>query len=277
MTDKRAALEAWMRERALADMCVAFSAGVDSSLLLKLACEAAKETGRNVYAVTFSTQLHPKADLEEAKLAAARMGAVHLILETDERGQEELLNNPVNRCYICKKYLFTELLKTAKRVGADWVLEGTNADDLHMYRPGIKAVRELGIESPLAALGITKQEVRHMAAELGISAAERPSSPCLITRLPYNTRVNFGILEKIGQGEEYLRKKGFYNVRLRLHGDILRLEIDKESFQRLLPEAEDVVSYMKSLGFRYVTLDLEGFRSGSMDIGLEMNAVREQE
>lgn len=269
MTEKKKQLEQWMEEQVQKDICVAFSAGVDSSLLLKMACDAAVKTRKTVYAVTFSTKLHPKADLEKARKDAAVMGAVHLVLEIDERNQEGLMDNPVDRCYLCKKYLFTELLKTAGQVGADCIVEGTNADDLHAYRPGIRAVRELGIQSPLAQFGITKAEVRQMAAELGIEAASRPSSPCLITRLPYHTRVDFAVLEKIGQGEAYLQELGFQDVRLRLHGEILRLEINRESFGKVLEEAEIIVSRMKELGFCYITLDLEGFRSGSMDIGLK--------
>lgn len=268
MEEKRKRLEQWMSMHADHDICVAFSAGVDSSLILKLACEAAKRTGHTVYAATFSTRLHPKADLAEAKQAAARMGAEHLVLEVDESSQDAIMNNPVNRCYLCKKYLFTELKAAAARVGAAYIMEGTNADDLNVYRPGIAAVRELGILSPLSELGITKAEVRALAAALDISAASRPSSPCLITRIPYNTRVDFDILEKLGQGEEFLRGLGFRNVRLRLHGDVLRLEIDRQSFKTLFEQTETVVSYMKELGFPYVTLDLEGFRSGSMDIGI---------
>ena len=268
MEEKRKRLEQWMSMHADQDVCVAFSAGVDSSLILKLACEAAKRTGHTVYAATFSTRLHPKADLAEAKQAAARMGAEHLVLEVDESSQDAIMNNPVNRCYLCKKYLFTELKAAAARVGAAYIMEGTNADDLNVYRPGIAAVRELGILSPLSELGITKAEVRALAAALDISAASRPSSPCLITRIPYNTRVDFDILEKLGQGEEFLRGLGFQNVRLRLHGDVLRLEIDRQSFKTLFEQTETVVSYMKELGFPYVTLDLEGFRSGSMDIGI---------
>ena len=149
MEEKRKRLEQWMSMHADQDVCVAFSAGVDSSLILKLACEAAKGTGHTVYAATFSTRLHPKADLAEAKQAAARMGAEHLVLEVDESSQDAIMNNPVNRCYLCKKYLFTELKSAAARVGAAYIMEGTNADDLNVYRPGIAAVRELGILSPL--------------------------------------------------------------------------------------------------------------------------------
>ena len=159
-------------------------------------------------------------------------------------------------------------MATAEKVGAKCVVEGTNEDDLHVYRPGIRAVRELHVNSPLALFHLTKAEVRELAAELGVQAASKPSAPCLITRLPYNTKVDFAVLEKVGMGEEYLKEKGLKNVRLRLHGDVIRIEVERSAMKTVLEMAEDVVSYIKGLGFCYVTLDLEGFRSGSMDLVL---------
>ena len=264
----REMLQARMRELVSEDICLAFSGGVDSSLLLKVAADAAAETGKKVYAVTFDSRLHPSCDLRIARQVAGELGGIHQVMEVDELEQEEIRMNPVNRCYLCKRHLFMTLKKLAGEKGVRRILDGTNEDDMHVYRPGIRALKELGIISPLAELHITKEEVKGMASEYGISVASRPSTPCMATRLPYNTRIDYDVLDRIAQGEAYLRDALPGNVRLRLHGGIARLEVDNEAFARLLDRRADVVRRLKGLGFTYVTLDLEGFRSGSMDVGI---------
>ncbi len=251
---------------------VAFSGGVDSALLVKLACEAAKESSNAspVYAVTVRTKLHPAGDLETAARLADEMGAIHKILQIDELSETGIENNPVNRCYLCKKGIFQKIIELAQKLGAGFVLEGTNADDLHEYRPGLKALKELGIISPLAACGLTKAEIRQLAEQLGISVANRPSSPCLATRLPYGTAISYGLLQRIDEGENYLRGLGFYNVRLRVYdaaGGLVRIEVDVEDLPKVISYRKEIAERIKKLGFTYVTLDLEGFRSGSMDAG----------
>ena len=264
----REMLQARMRELVSEDICLAFSGGVDSSLLLKLAADAAAETGKRVYAVTFDSRLHPSCDLRIARQVAGELGGIHQVMEVDELEQEEIRMNPVNRCYLCKRHLFMTLKKLAGEKGVRRILDGTNEDDMHVYRPGIRALKELGIISPLAELHITKEAVKGMASEYGISVASRPSTPCMATRLPYNTRIDYDVLDRIAQGEAYLRDVLPGNVRLRLHGGIARLEVDNEAFARLLDMRADVVRQLKGLGFTYVALDLEGFRSGSMDVGI---------
>lgn len=264
----REMLQARMRELVSEDICLAFSGGVDSSLLLKVAADAAAETGKKVYAVTFDSRLHPSCDLRIARQVAGELGGIHQVMEVDELEQEEIRMNPVNRCYLCKRHLFMTLKKLAGEKGLRRILDGTNEDDMHVYRPGIRALKELGIISPLAELHITKEAVKGMASEYGISVASRPSTPCMATRLPYNTRIDYDVLDRIAQGEAYLRDVLPGNVRLRLHGGIARLEVDNEAFARLLDRRADVVRQLKGLGFTYVTLDLEGFRSGSMDVGI---------
>lgn len=254
-----------LEEYAKKDVCLAFSGGIDSSLLLYLSQEAAKKQGTKLYAVTFDTVLHPPCDKETAARVAREAGADHRYLFVDELKQEEIQSNPKNRCYLCKKLLFGELKALAERLGAGFILEGTNQEDLGQYRPGILAVRELGIQSPLMEAGFTKAEVRQYARELGITVAERPSAPCLATRLPYGDKIDLALLKRIGRVEEKLREKGFYNVRARVHGKILRLEVDEEDFGRVLKEKEELLLILKEAGVLYVTLDLEGFRSGSMD------------
>lgn len=257
-----------MRELAKEDICLAFSGGVDSSLLLKLAADEAAKTGKKVYAVTFDSRLHPSCDLEIARRVAAELGGIHEIISVDELEQEEIRQNPVNRCYLCKRHLFTTLTQLAREKGVRYILDGTNEDDMHVYRPGIKALKELGIISPLAELHITKDSVKKLAAEYGISVASRPSTPCMATRLPYNTRIDYDVLSRIEQGEAYLKGLVQGNVRLRLHGEIARLEVDESSFSNILEMRHEITEKLKGLGFMYVTLDLEGFRSGSMDAGL---------
>ena len=206
-----------MKEYGRQDMCIAFSGGVDSSLLLMAAKQTSQE-GKKIWAVTFDTMLHPSCDLETARKVAGEAGVLHKVLYINELEQEEIRYNPVNRCYLCKKALFQKLKDFAEGEGITVILEGTNEDDLHVYRPGLKAVRELGIHSPLAETGFTKEEVRKLAEELGVSVARRPSTPCLATRLPYGAKIEPEILEQIAKGEESLRSLGFPVVRLRLHG-----------------------------------------------------------
>lgn len=252
------------------DVCLAFSGGVDSSVLLKLLCDAAgdSEYGGRIYAVTFQTRLHPQADVKIAEKVAAEAGAIHCVLTVDELENEELLNNPVNRCYLCKKYLFGRLISFGQARGISLFLDGTNADDLNVYRPGIQALKELGIRSPLAELGVTKAQVRQLAAQLGLSVASRPSAPCLATRIPYGNRLDFDLFEKIDRAETFLQELGYPVVRVRVHGDIARIEVSKERLSGLAADGSRVAKRLKELGFSYITLDMEGFRSGSMDINL---------
>lgn len=247
-------------------IAIAFSGGVDSSLLLKLACDIGHKSQRSVLAVTFETKLHPHGDLEEAQALASHFGAVHQIIQVDEFADAEILDNPVDRCYRCKKLLFQTLILNANQKGYHYLIDGTNYDDLNAYRPGMKALKELGIHSPLLELEITKSQIRSLAADLGISSSDRPSAPCLATRLPYGAKLEFETLALIDQGEQFIKSLGFYNVRLRLHQDILRIEIDKKDFYKFLDDQEQILLRLKELGFLYITLDLEGFRSGSMDI-----------
>lgn len=257
-----------VREYAKEDTVLAFSGGVDSSLLLKLLCREAEKTGKKVAAVTMVTKLHPSGDLEIAQKVAGEAGALHYAVRIDELSHAGIMDNPVNRCYLCKKYLFTELLKAADEWGISTVLEGTNADDLTVYRPGIRAVKELGIRSPLAEAGMTKEDIRRMAAQYGVSVADRPASPCLATRFPYGTRLTREKMKMAEEGENSLRSLGFHNVRVRVHGDTARIEIDDCDLPALIKNRKAAAERLKKIGFTYITADLEGFRSGSMDIHL---------
>ena len=266
MKNKLTQLQQYVEKLVQEGVCIAFSGGVDSSLVLKIATETGKKLNKDVYAITFESQLHPVSDVTISKRVAQEMGATHKIVQINEFENKEILKNPVNRCYLCKKSLFCNLQKFAEKLGCKYVVDGTNADDLNVYRPGVQALKELGIVSPLAQLGITKAEVRKMAAKLGISVSSRPSAPCMATRLPYNTEIDFKLLEKIEKGEEFIKSLGFEIVRLRVHGDVVRMEVPKEDLGKLLEKSGEIINYLKNLGFIYITMDLEGFRSGSMDI-----------
>ncbi|MDD7389829.1 MAG: ATP-dependent sacrificial sulfur transferase LarE [Lachnospiraceae bacterium] len=255
-------LESILRE---GDCCVAFSAGVDSTLVLKLACEEAVKLGREVYAVTFHTMLHPKADMELAMELAEAYGAKACTLQVDEYEISEILDNPPDRCFYCKDYLFRTLRAFAQEKGCASVLDGTNADDLKVFRPGLLALRKNGIVSPLAECGITKAQVRSLAASLNLETASKPSTPCLATRLPYGDRLDRELLKRIEAGEAYMKSLGFHTSRLRVHGTVVRIEVEPEQFGLLASCREELIRYLKKLGFAYITLDLQGLRSGSMD------------
>lgn len=251
---------------------VAFSGGVDSSLLLKLACLRAKKQGTYVYAIAAHTELHPSGDLEIAKRVAEESGAAFTVLKLQELKEADIVNNPVDRCYRCKKLLFKEIKRKAEELGAKILIEGTNLDDTKVYRPGLKAIEELGIKSPLKDAGLTKKEIRKLAAAYDISVADRPSTPCLATRFPYGAVLSLEKMKKVEQGEAFLRELGLYNVRLRVHGETARIEVDEKDMPKLLESRKEVVEFLKGLGYWYITLDMEGFRSGSMDIGIDNKA-----
>lgn len=247
-------------------LCIAFSGGVDSSVILKATCIAHKNEQLPILAVTFETKLHPHPDIEEAKKLALSMGAIHQTIIIDEFSDKEINKNPLNRCYLCKKLLFQTLQRTVQEKGYTIIFDGSNLDDTKTYRPGLKALKELGIISPFIDLKITKEKVRQLASAFHLSTANKPSTPCLATRLPYHTALDYPLLNKLYQGETYIRNLGFYNVRLRFHHPIIRIEVDLENLSHFLSFRSQIVDYLKNLGFIYITLDLEGFRSGSMDI-----------
>lgn len=244
-------------------MCVAFSGGVDSSLLLAACAKA----GAPLLAVTIHSPLHSPGEPGEAGAIAAAFGVQHRVLILPEI-PENIRYNPPDRCYLCKKELFGQILDLAGKEGLSSVLDGTNADDLNVYRPGLTALRELGILSPLAELGFSKAQVREMAKEMGLQAADKPSAPCMATRFPYGARLTREAMEKAERIESAVKALDVNVVRARIHGDTVRLEAEPESFDKLIAARQELAVLCKSLGFLYVTMDLEGFRSGSMDIAL---------
>ena len=230
--NKKEMLKEKIRALAEEDMCVAFSGGVDSGLLLKMACEACSYTEKKVYALTMDTVLHPRADIDTAGAVAKEMGAEHIVLRINELTDARIKNNPRERCYLCKKALYTKMREFACKRNISVLIDGTNEDDLHVDRPGLKAVRELGVYTPLADCGLTKKEVRKLAGEYGISVAERPSSPVLPRAFLTGRKLILLFWRKLTEEKKKLRNLGFGDVRIRVHGTILRLEIQ---FCRISP------------------------------------------
>lgn len=277
LEQKTERLMTYIEELTQKDTAVAFSGGADSSLLLRVTAECAHRQGTKVYAITADTELHPAADLVIAKKTADEVGAKHLTVKIEELENAGISDNPPERCYLCKKYIFQKIIQKAEQYHAYTILEGTNADDLKMYRPGLKAVKESGVRSPLMEAGLTKQEVRVLAGRYGMAAAERPAAPCLATRFPYGTHLTYDALRQVEKGEAYLKQFGFYNVRLRVHGGCARIEVDEEKIPFLLEYREEIVKGLKEIGYTWAALDLAGFHSGSMDAQIAAKKMIEEQ
>jgi len=246
---------------------IAYSGGVDSSLLLKAAAGA---MGHRVIAVTAVSETYPSGELIAAQEFARSLGVTHKILRTRELESEEFVRNPPDRCYHCKKELFAKLRQIADTEGISFVLDGSNVDDLGDHRPGRKAAKEFGVRSPLVEAGFAKSDVREQARVLNLQVWDKPSLACLSSRIPYGTRITPGILNSIQSAEDALHVLGFRQVRVRHHNETARIEIDREEFGRLLSDevAAKITSAFKELGYTYVCLDLEGYRTGSMNEGM---------
>ena len=250
----------------LGSAVVAYSGGVDSSLVLMVAHQV---LGERALGVIGRSDSYAARELELALDQAASFGARIEIVSTGELSDPNFRSNPTQRCYYCKSELYRELAGVAERMGAGAILDGTIADDLKDFRPGRRAAGERGVRSPLAELGFTKADVRAAAAHLGLKAHDKPASPCLASRIPYGIEITRENLSMVERGEELLRSLGFTDLRLRHHGDTARIEVPLAELARLTEPATRarVVEGLKALGYRYVTLDLEGFRSGSLNPG----------
>lgn len=246
---------------------LAFSGGVDSALLLKIAADL-RQDENDVVAMFFKAPSSTEEDLRNAKKLADDMGVKLYIKDVDIFVDDHIINNSKDRCYHCKSHLFRQAIDLKDELGYGFVVDGTNTDDHKVYRPGLMALRDLGVVSPLNQAGFSKQDVRDLAAELNISVAKRPSAPCLLTRFPYGTKITPEKLQRLENAESFIRNLGFEKFRVRDHANIARIELEASDFNKFIEKRVDVIDEFKALGFSYVTLDLEGFRSGSMDEGL---------
>ncbi len=241
---------------------VALSGGVDSSVV---AAAAYKALGRKALAVTARSSTLPKAELEAAAQIASEIGIEHLIIDEDELDDPRFVENPSNRCFYCREGLIKAIKKVAEDRGIKRILDGANADDPTEHRPGLKALKEGGARSPLLELGFTKRDVREIAEEFELSVSDKPSMACLASRIPYGEKITKGKLRMVERAEQYLKDKGFRQVRVRSHAGIARIEVETKDIEKAVESRDDIAAELKKIGFRYITLDLEGYRSGSMD------------
>ena len=259
--------------RSLGSAAVAFSSGVDSTFLLRVAHE---ELGDRVVAVTVRSHTFPKRELDEAAEFCRTEGVRHEIIDSDELSIPEFAENPPDRCYHCKKTIFGEIAAIARAYGLNAVLEGSNLDDDGDYRPGRRAIKELGVVSPLHDAGLTKAEIRMLSRKMGLPTAEKPSFACLASRFPYGERITAAGLERVERAEQWLMdldlgragarpSRGLTQLRVRSHGDMARIEVPPGDIPRLAARAGEIAATLKSFGFAYVTLDLNGYRTGSMN------------
>ncbi|MFB6290958.1 MAG: ATP-dependent sacrificial sulfur transferase LarE [Candidatus Bipolaricaulia bacterium] len=250
---------------------VAFSGGVDSSFLLKAAVDFLGPD--KVLAVTASSEAYPDHERKEARELAERLEVEWRTIQSSETTNPNFRENPINRCYFCKKELFEDLKGLADRKGLNKVVDGTIQDDSEGHRPGTRAAEELGVASPLQQAGLNKEEIREFSKQVGLETWDKPSFACLASRFPYGKEITEEKLDRVGRAEEFLLELGMEQFRVRHHGDIARIEVQRSDFDRLLDSGEKVVSRLKELGYDYVTLDLEGYRTGSMNEPLSRERV----
>ena len=252
------------RLRIVGGAVVAFSSGVDSTFLLRVAHE---ELGDRVVAATIRSHTFPRRELDEAVAFCRAEGVRHEVIDSEELDIPGFAENPPDRCYHCKRELFSKLLAFAHENGLAAVLEGSNIDDDGDYRPGRRAIRELGIVSPLHDVGLTKAEIRALSREMGLPTSDKPSFACLASRFPYGERITILGLERVEKAEQWLLDAGLglTQLRVRSHGDLARIEVPSADIPRLAARAAEIAVAFKDLGFAYVTLDLLGYRTGSMN------------
>jgi len=251
------------RVRSMERVAVTFSGGVDSTLLLKVSIDVLGSG--NVLALTAVSPTYPRAEREDAKTLAADMGARLIMFDSTEMEDENFLANTRERCYHCKTSLFKTVRDIAGREGYVFILEGSNADDLKDFRPGRRACLELDVRSPLLDAGLTKEEIRTLSRKLGLKTCEKPAQACLASRIPYGTAITVGRLEDIERAEAFIKGLGIAQVRVRHHGSTARIEVEENDFPLVLDHRNEIAEELMGIGFIYVSLDLHGYRTGSMN------------
>ncbi|MBF0217089.1 MAG: ATP-dependent sacrificial sulfur transferase LarE [Candidatus Omnitrophica bacterium] len=251
---------------------IAYSGGVDSTFLMRVAKDV---LGEKVLAVTAASETYPEKEVKNAAISARKAGVKHLVIRTEELMDEKFSSNPPDRCYHCKRELFVKLSRISAERGIANIITGTNLDDMSDYRPGTKAAEEAGIRSPLKEAGLSKAEIRSLSKEMGLDSWDKPAYPCLSTRFPYGAKITGSELSKVARAEEFLTDMGLGEFRVRVHGDIARIEVPPGDMAVFLDEdkAGKVVGEFKKIGYNYVTLDLEGYRTGSMNEVLPQHRI----
>lgn len=248
--------------KAMDKVAIAFSGGVDSTFLLKVAIDNLGK--QNVLAITIASPLHPKHETQEAEYIAKKLGANWELIELNELEYENIVENSFDRCYWCKLTRFLRLKSIIKERNYKWLLDGSNYDDLSDYRPGLKALKELDVKTPLIEVGFNKKEIRKLAKERGLPNWDKEPSACLATRIPFGTRLTIEALIKVEKAEKALKELGLSFFRVRHHQDLARIEVHPEAFLLTLNKRREITKVLKHMGYRYVTLDLEGYRPSGL-------------